>query len=278
MTELEKPNCRGSIYLHGYTYQLVLRFCQGRQQTSEVPHNHPQYELHGVFRGGITLEQEGFPAIHMGPGECCVIPPYVYHLRRLATAETQCCTLYIDAPKGAPLQMESFCATPLKCAPVLMGYLDALQRELRLRQTDYESSVQSLLNLLLITIIREVAALPQTCTVTGTPTVSQQREEAIDNYFASHYGQNIQAKDLSDYLGITPRHLARVMQKRYGCTFRQHLLEIRLYHARQQLTNTETPIWQIANDCGFSCQGAFATAFRKYTGCTPSQYRTGKCL
>lgn len=273
------PQYRGSIYLDGCTYQLSLRIHEGQRHTSgQVPHNHPQYELHAVFSGEAVLEQEGFPPVVLQPGDCCVIPPHTYHLRRLKFEETRCCTLYIDSPKGAPFQVAGQSCIRLACAPLLTGYLNALEAELGVRQIGSEGSIQSLLTLLLVAMMRELSNLPQKCLPREPLPVFQQREEFIDNYFASHYWQDVSASDLAAHLGITTRHLARVMQKRYGCTFRQHLLKIRLYHARQQLTNSELPIWQIANRCGFTCQSAFATAFRKQSGCTPSQFRDRKDL
>lgn len=267
-----------SIYLDGHTYRLSLRIHEGQRQTAgEVPHSHPQYELHAVFYGEAILEQEGFPPVIMKSGDCVLIPPHAYHLRRLGSDDTRCCTLYIDSPKGAPFHLNSQNGVTMMCAPLLMGYLNALEEEFTVRQIGSDGSIQSLLTLLLVAVVRELSNLPKSLN-SEKPPVFAQREESIDNYFASHYSRNISAKDLAGYLGITTRQLARIMQKRYGCTFRQHLQKIRLYHARRQLSNTKTPIWQIANDCGFTCQGAFATAFRKQSGCTPSQFRERKSL
>lgn len=267
------PQYRGSIYLDGYTYQISLRMHEGQRHISgEVPHSHSQYELHAVFSGKAVLEQEGFPPVCLETGDCAVMPPHTYHLRRLGSDDTRCCTMYIDIPKGVPYSAAEQVCIHLLCAPQINRLLNALEAEFTVRQLGSDGCVQSLLTLILVAVIRELSNLPKAFCVKHPPML-QQREETIDNYFASHYFQNISAKDLSAYLGITTRQLARVMQKKYQCTFRQHLQEIRLYHARQQLINTDTPICQIANDCGFTCQSAFATAFRKQSGCTPSQFR-----
>lgn len=273
IVEQELLQYRGNIYLDGYTYRISLRFHEDQQATVELPHSHPQYELHAVFQGEVILEQEGFPPVRLQPGHCCLLSPLVYHQRNFGSDTTKCCALYIDAPKGAPLHMENRGYVDLACAPVLIPYLNTLERELADRRVGSDSSIQCLLTLLLIGIIRELTNLvPKNVSIKRAP-VCQQREETIDSYFANHYWQEISARDLAEHIGITTRQLARIMQQRYDCTFRQHLLDIRLYHARQQLVNSEETILQIANACGFSCQAAFATAFRKVVGCTPSQYR-----
>ena len=279
MEKLELPHYQSSVYLDGFTYRLSFRIHEGQRQVeTEVPHNHPQYELHTVLQGEITLEQEGMPPIVMHTGDCCIVPPSVYHIRKIGEGGTRCCTLYVDASRGAPFVMEARHCVRLKCAPILFAYLGTVEQELSNRQNGALSSIQSLLTLVLVTVLREISASGQKQTPKSQTVACQQREETIDNFFASHYGQDVSARDLAEYLEITTRQLARVMQKRYGCTFRQHLLEIRLYHARQRLGSSREPVWKIANDCGFASQGAFATAFRRQVGCTPSQYRTRKDL
>lgn len=264
---------RSSVYIDGYTYQLSLRFPSGRREFSgELTHSHAQYELHAFFQGGATLQLEGQPELTLRPGDCCIIPPHLYHLRRLGPGAVKCCVLSIGCPKGAPLRLHRGGCIRLRCAPAILGYLSALEGEFSDRRIGSDGSIQSLFTLLMTAILRELTALPQEPPQSRRTPV-RQREDMIDNYFARHYWYDISAQDLADRIGVTTRQLARIMQQRYGCTFRQHLLEIRLYHARQQLTDTDQPIWQIATACGFTCQGAFATAFRKHVGCTPSQYR-----
>lgn len=277
MMENNLPQCDGNVYLDGYTYRLSLRLCENQQNaTLAVPHSHSQYEFHAVFYGEVVLEQEGLSPIVLHAGDGCVVPPMLYHLRRVSVSETQCCTLYIDSPKGAPIRAANHGCINLVRMEGLMPYLNTLRNELTERQMGTDRSIQCLLTLLLIGIMRELTKLSPKCVSEIRAPVYQQREETIDNYFANHYWEKICARDLAAHIGVTTRQLARIMQQRYDCTFRQHLLEIRLYHARQQLTHSEKTILEIANACGFADQGAFAAIFRKAVGCTPSQYRQKK--
>lgn len=261
-----------SVYIDGYTYQLSICFQSGhRNHVGELPHSHAQCELHGVFRGEIKLEIEGTEAINLQKGDCCLVPPQLYHLRRINSEDVHCCAVSIESPKGAPLNVCLLGCSKMQCSEVLIGYLTALENELHSRQFGTDASVQSLCTLLVTALIRERILLPKTVKMAKPTTAG--RAELIDNFFANYYGQDITARSLADYIGITTRQLSRIMQKRYGCTFRQRLLEIRLYHARDQLIATEKNVGQIAADCGFTCQGAFSTAFNNQVGCTPSQYR-----
>jgi AraC-like DNA-binding protein len=262
---------RSDIDIDGFSYQVSVQL-----PTEEVPssgtvlHNHSRYELHALINGSARLEFEDRPSILVNSGDCWIIPPQIYHLRRIHSGSASYFVMYIRCSTGAPLQLKD--VYRLQCAPELIHLLQSLANEYKSRKLGADNAIQSLCSLLVVTLLRELAA-PKKQHILPSKVLSQQRDDLMDNYFAVYYAHEISATDLAQKLNITTRHLARIMQQRYGCTFRQHLLEIRLYHARQQLVNTKAPIWQIANDCGFTCQGAFATAFRKQSGCTPSQFR-----
>lgn len=270
-----QPQYRSSVYVDGNTYQLTLNFSTGEPEARSVlPHSHAQFELHTLLRGEVTIEPEGYLPLTLHAGESCMIPPRIYHLRRFDSNQVHCAVLSITCSKGSPLMQCDFGCVRLQSASLVQELLSQLEKEVNVRQIGSDSSIQSLFTLLMVTILRELTALPQA--PVPVKAIPIRRDELIDNYFARNYGQEIRARDLAAYIGVTTRQLARIMQQRYGCTFRQRLLEIRLYHARRRLAETDDTILQIAAACGFSCQSAFATAFRKYVGCTPSDYRKKK--
>lgn len=65
-------------------------------------------------------------------------------------------------------------------------------------------------------------------------------------------------KIFKDYTGFSPA---------------KYIREIRFNKAKEELTNTTTPIKAIAYDVGFNNYEYFFTSFRKSTGMTPLQYR-----
>lgn len=267
-----QPQYRSSVYVDGNTYQLTLSFNTGEPEARSIlPHSHAQFELHALLQGEMTIEPEGYLPLTLRAGESCIIPPRIYHLRRFESNQVHCAVLSIACPKGSPLMQCDFGCVRLKSAALIQELLSRMEREVNIRQIGSDSSIQSLFTLLLVTILRELTALPQA--PVAEKAIPIRRDELIDNFFACNYGQEISARDLAAYIGVTTRQLARIMQQRYGCTFRQRLLEIRLYHARKRLAETDDTVLQIAAACGFSSQSAFATAFRKHVGYTPSEYR-----
>lgn len=57
------------------------------------------------------------------------------------------------------------------------------------------------------------------------------------------------------------------------CTPVEYLLRFRLQKAAECLSQTETPMAQIALDCGFSGASYFSGCFKKTYHCTPKEYR-----
>lgn len=73
-------------------------------------------------------------------------------------------------------------------------------------------------------------------------------------------------------LGVTSRTLARHLD-RHGLTFRQVLDERRHQEACGMLVSTAQPVEEIATRLGYNDPANFTRAFRRWAGCTPTQYR-----
>jgi AraC-like DNA-binding protein len=73
-------------------------------------------------------------------------------------------------------------------------------------------------------------------------------------------------------LGMHRRTRARRLQ-RHGVHYGELLESVQADLARQLLTDTRMPVQQVAEALRFSNAANFATAFRRWTGATPSEYR-----
>ena len=61
--------------------------------------------------------------------------------------------------------------------------------------------------------------------------------------------------------------------KRQVLTIFDYLFEKRMKEAEKLLRETDLHIYQIAEKVGFSDYNYFTKIFKKFVGCTPSQYR-----
>ena len=81
------------------------------------------------------------------------------------------------------------------------------------------------------------------------------------------------ADDIAHLLTMHRRTLSRRL-KGSGMGYRAITNEIRFEIARQLLTDTQVPLAQIAAALGYSEASAFTRAFRRWSGQTPTAWRT----
>jgi|HubBroStandDraft_4_1064222.scaffolds.fasta_scaffold214269_1 AraC family transcriptional regulator len=79
---------------------------------------------------------------------------------------------------------------------------------------------------------------------------------------------------IADLAQVHPVHLARVFRQFYGCSVGEYIRKLRIDFASRELSSTEMPLAEIAMAAGFSDQSHFSKSFKRFTGMTPSQYRT----
>jgi len=97
----------------------------------------------------------------------------------------------------------------------------------------------------------------------------EQTREIASTSFSEHLTIGTIAKSV----GVHPVYLATQFRRTYGSTLGEYIRKFRVEFACRALSTTDTPMIQIALDCGFSNQSHFCTSFRRVTGMTPTAYR-----
>jgi AraC-like DNA-binding protein len=78
---------------------------------------------------------------------------------------------------------------------------------------------------------------------------------------------------LAQLAGMPPHRLARALKRFFGLTPGQYIAKVRITAASRMLRESAASVAEIGLACGFYDHSAFARAFRKVTGTTPSQFR-----
>ena len=84
-------------------------------------------------------------------------------------------------------------------------------------------------------------------------------------------------QDLAEEMAISQHHLSQVINMQLGKNFYDFVNAYRAEEAMQRLRDprsADVTILTIALEAGFNSKSSFNTFFKKYTGVTPSQYRT----
>jgi len=79
---------------------------------------------------------------------------------------------------------------------------------------------------------------------------------------------------LAGTLGVHPVYLARQFRRRYQCTIGEYLRQLRIGAACREMSDSHVPLSVVAANAGFYDQSHFANTFKRYTGMTPTQYRS----
>jgi AraC-like DNA-binding protein len=82
--------------------------------------------------------------------------------------------------------------------------------------------------------------------------------------------------ELADKLAVFPHHLSQVINREMNKSFFDFVNEYRVREAKKLLSSTRyshLSILGIALEVGFNSKSAFYTAFNKYAGITPSEFR-----
>lgn len=90
---------------------------------------------------------------------------------------------------------------------------------------------------------------------------------------AVHVGEALALPALAARLGVTDRHLRRIFQAAHGVTPRDFIATQRLLLAKQLLTDTATPVTQVALASGFESLRRFNAAFAERYRMSPSRLR-----
>lgn len=99
------------------------------------------------------------------------------------------------------------------------------------------------------------------------------RLDRVIDFMNAHIATAISVGDLADVACLSRHHFSRAFQAATGLPPHRYMSELRLDRARRMLSETDTPISRISEDCQFSSQAAFSRAFLRGTGTTPSEYR-----
>ena len=97
--------------------------------------------------------------------------------------------------------------------------------------------------------------------------------DKIAQYIHTHYNENITLEKLSKIGNLDSSYLVRIFKKKYNNTPINYLIKIRLNNARDLILETDMPIADIAECCGYNNESFFISQYKTRFGVTPSQHR-----
>jgi AraC-like DNA-binding protein len=78
---------------------------------------------------------------------------------------------------------------------------------------------------------------------------------------------------IASMVGMCQTKLCRGFKEHYGVSIFEYGQRLRMHHAHKLLTETDMSVIQVALEVGYEHQSNFATAFKRYFGCSPRAFR-----
>lgn len=99
--------------------------------------------------------------------------------------------------------------------------------------------------------------------------------QKINLFIRQNYDKELSNSELSSEFGYHSFYLNRRYKESTGITLHQAVLRQRIHIAKRLLKSTSLSISKISSEVGFPSRSQFCTAFKKFTGTTPLEYKKG---
>ena len=242
-----------------------------------VAHRHDGTEICYIASGEVGWIVGGRQRLHLVGGMISVMPPGAVHQGELdVIAPSDLYWIVVDVSRLVPA-LPAVVATPLlRGKPYAVMGGDLFQRlferviaECVAGAAGWRSVVQSHMALLAV----EAARLAPAARRSGQPVAPAPIAKAVQ-LLAQQLEQPPAICELARQVGLGPTRFHALFRQAMGMTPRDYLGRLRLREAQRALRQTDEEITQIALRLGYPSSQYFATAFRRYTGVAPREYRT----
>lgn len=254
----------------------------------------PLLDMHIVLRGHIRYQVEELGPLKFSEGQlnmCCApslqLQASMDEVKEHITLTFRFSRTYLDvyAPYFPPLQQ--FLAKADNGETALLSNANtSLTPEMItiIRDLLYNEYAGEVKELYLRNKVSELLLLSFTRIAPGTAGATEIRLHQYDidkirearEYLLANMEHPLTVIELSHKVGINDFKLKKGFKQLYGVTIFDFLLEARMEKARTLLTETDTPIHEIAFATGYKNVSSFTAAFKKRMGFPPSAMKRGK--
>lgn len=138
------------------------------------------------------------------------------------------------------------------------------------RQMDMQPTIRQIASRIL-----EFAGAVSQVLQTAQSNSSQEMIRLAEEYMEKQYmNPDLSQSMVASQIGISTGYLSGLFKKESGRNFIEALTEIRMYHAMELMKRTDKKNYEIAEETGFSSPHYFSIAFKKYSGMSPSEFRS----
>ena len=133
----------------------------------------------------------------------------------------------------------------------------------------FELAIRSLLLKFFLRVLRQ--HLQESDSIYVLNNISPAIQSAI--IYISNNFATVTEQELSEVCCLSYNYFSQLFKKNTGKSFKDFLLDTKIYHAEKLLLSTKKNITEIALETGFSTTSHFISHFKKKHGTTPAKFR-----
>lgn len=231
----------------------------------------------GVGGRNIRLEQGGIAVINsqtihytnsVGNGKGCryILLQIPYETLKKNIPDIETISIRCICPSNAKFSGNGFAAVA-----------ETLERLEELHESPRNSGYLLMFNSLVYELLYR---LVMNFKVVIDPAVKKQSEKNVRRigvvlqYVRQHYNERITLDEAARVVALNREYFSRFFKKYMGMTFMDYVFAIRLEHAYNDIIETDCPITDIIESCGFGKNyTTFLVKFRELYGCAPGELR-----
>ncbi len=250
------------------------------KQTENIPHTHSWYELFYVLSGEILCSFDG-EQITLRTGEMLLIPPGKAHFTNAAVSNAELCVFNFSITTSKDAKRDPVAYKLLSNVMKISGYYrfypdPECVRSAKLLSNALDNENALFAGTYLWELLLHVGALTVSDERQMMQTLSDNnisRIYKLEQIFVNYYRCNISLSALAAELNLSVRQLARIIQKQYGCSFREKINSMRMTTAAHLLVSGNKTVTEIAEEIGYDSMPCFYRIFERTYGCLPTEYR-----
>lgn len=238
-------------------------------------HYHDTHELY-ILEKGTTRYLIGDNIYFLEPFDMIFVPKGVFHKTNAEKSQSTERILFSfddrfisDAYQEyiEQLKRDNFIRIPAEKQHNIKELINRIEREERHKSKDYRELQKLLLGELLVLISR-YRIKPENKNTDGSYLVVKEAVKYISENYSTELGLDFLAKKFA----LSTSHFSRLFKEITGIGINEYINNIRIIAAEKMLIETNLPITQIANRCGFNDSNYFATVFKKIKGISPKKF------
>ena len=221
-------------------------------------HMHNCYEIIYILSGSgtVVIGDKTYPIVQ---DMYCIVSPQTYHAERF---EGYGEVLFIGFEYSNKELIPQNCVYRAADMSMLI-YFRKIIDEYKQQSAEYEFAARALLDLLLVTAIRDTGGASRKC----------KDIEYIKTYIEQYSNQKINFGQLAKLSGYSYDYFRHVFKQRFGVSPQEYLIDARLENAKRLLKSTSLTCTEIAYNCGFSSAAQMSLLFKRKFGASPVAYK-----